>query len=229
MVNGLTMNILRNYRDAFDELKFKARFSDILTKYDYIIGDIAANQLRLKGFYAPENKNMTKANSIDALEDYLFEYINFGAPYFVIQNQNPVISKTDFEMATPSNSTNRRRKKNNRSNHQNEVSVAKEVTHKPTSQRRTSSRPSSANKNSKNGVAQNSQNSNNKKSNVEGQTNKRRRRRPNQHAQRADIKEVKKPIGDGVGVKKSEANAKVTTKKPNQRKRHFTIQQKNEK
>ncbi|CAH0418465.1 YutD family protein [Periweissella ghanensis] len=241
IVNGLPMTILRNYRDAFDELKFKARFSDILTKYDYIVGDIAADQLRLKGFYASENNNMTKINSIDAFEDYLLEYMNFGAPYFVIQNQNPVASKTDFELAG-SGTNNRRRKRNNRSSHGEETSVNKESNASKTNSRKNNGpRGNATSKNNpKNTNPQNSNSKNANLKNATGQNNNRdrntgetptnkRRRRPNPNNQRAEVKEVKKPINDGKGVKKPDGSMSASTKKPNQRKRHFTIQQKNEK
>ena len=33
-----------------------ARYSDILDKYDYIVGDYGYDQLRLKGFYKDSNK-----------------------------------------------------------------------------------------------------------------------------------------------------------------------------
>lgn len=226
IVNGLLMTILRNYRNAFDELKFKARFSDILTKYDYIVGDIAADQLRLKGFYAPENNNMTKINSIDAFEDYLLEYMNFGAPYFVIQNQNPVASKTDFELASPG-TNNRRRKRNTRTSHSQEASATKENNGSKTNQRKNNGTRS--NTPSKNNPKNSNGQNNRDRNKAETPSNKRRRRRPNPNNQRADVKEVKKPISDGKGVKNPDGSMRASTKKTNQRKRHFTIQQKDEK
>ncbi|CAH0417114.1 YutD family protein [Periweissella fabaria] len=231
IVNGLAMTILKNYRDAFDELKFKARFSDILTKYDYIIGDIAADQLRLKGFYAQDNKNMTKFNSIDAFEDYLLEYMNFGAPYFVVQNENPVESKTDFEVV-PSTSNNRRRKRNNRGNRSDEAVANKETPTSRTAWQRkgNSAKTTAANKpNNKGTNLSKSPKDNNNERTHDASVNKRRRRRSNANKQRADVKEVKRPIADGKGVKKPDGSMSASTKKPNQRKRHFTIQQKNEK
>ena len=62
------------------------RFSQILTKYDYIVGDWGYDQLRLRGFYKTENKKAYRSQCIDTLEDYLYEYCNFGCSYFVLHN-----------------------------------------------------------------------------------------------------------------------------------------------
>lgn len=42
--------LIENYRECFNEEQFIARYSDILDKYDYIVGDYGYDQLRLKGF-----------------------------------------------------------------------------------------------------------------------------------------------------------------------------------
>ncbi|QBO35310.1 DUF1027 domain-containing protein [Periweissella cryptocerci] len=94
-INGHPYQLVTNYREAFDDTKLKARFSSILTKYNYIVGDISADQLRLKGFYEASRPNTPRAQTIDALEDYLYEYVNFGAPYFVLYSPEPFTSKDD--------------------------------------------------------------------------------------------------------------------------------------
>ena len=38
-------------RENVDEELFASRYSDILDKYDFIVGDFGYDQLRLKGFY----------------------------------------------------------------------------------------------------------------------------------------------------------------------------------
>lgn len=216
-VNGLKMSILKNYREAFDELKFKARFSDVLTKYDYIVGDIAADQLRLKGFYRPENQNGSKINSITAFEDYLYEYINFGAPYFVIENETPVISQTDFEVIAPVN--NRRRKRSNRREREEDKQPANEGNNRTNKHRKSSNRP----KNENNAINDNGAS---KLEKTGDNPNRRRKRRSPQ--QRPEIKETRKPVGDGKNIKKQDGSAVAATKQRNQRKRHFTIRQKSD-
>lgn len=84
----LTFDLVENYRDAFDAQVFSQRFSQILLKYDYIVGDWGNDQLRLKGFYQPE-KALSHLENVDHLEDYLKEYCNYGCPYFVLYNSHP--------------------------------------------------------------------------------------------------------------------------------------------
>lgn len=59
-INGHQYRLVANYRDAFEPDKLGERFSTILSKYDYIVGDWGFEQLRLKGFYASSNKNAQK-------------------------------------------------------------------------------------------------------------------------------------------------------------------------
>ncbi|RCK12666.1 DUF1027 domain-containing protein [Bacillus licheniformis] len=66
---------------------FKARYSDILNKYDYIVGDWGYSQLRLKGFFDDQNQKATFDTKISTLDEYIYEYCNFGCAYFVLNHQ----------------------------------------------------------------------------------------------------------------------------------------------
>ena len=72
-----------------------------MARYDYIVGDWGYEQLRLKGFFDKDNRKALPDQRIDMLEDYLYEYCNFGCAYFVIQRVGGKKEK----------STTRRRKK----------------------------------------------------------------------------------------------------------------------
>ncbi|MFD2922731.1 YutD family protein [Halobacillus naozhouensis] len=82
---GKTYEVVENYRDGFSEEELEGRFSDILSKYDFIVGDWGYGQLRLKGFYDDQNAKATFETKISTLEDYLYEYCNFGCAYFVLK------------------------------------------------------------------------------------------------------------------------------------------------
>ncbi|WP_017187800.1 YutD family protein [Alkalibacillus haloalkaliphilus] len=84
-LQGQTYELIYNYRDGFQEEVLEERFTDILTKYDYIVGDWGFGQLRLKGFYDDHNQKATYDTKISTLEDYLYEYCNFGCAYFVLK------------------------------------------------------------------------------------------------------------------------------------------------
>ena len=61
-VNEQHFEIVEDYRDCFDEEIFANRYSDILDKYDYVVGDFGYEQLRLKGFYSDHNKRQNLVN-----------------------------------------------------------------------------------------------------------------------------------------------------------------------
>ncbi|HCW8468035.1 TPA: YutD family protein [Staphylococcus aureus] len=94
--------LIENYRECFNEEQFIARYSDILDKYDYIVGDYGYDQLRLKGFYKDSNKKAEMSKRFSNIQDYIFEYCNFGCPYFVLRNLSKQEVKKLIEEVHPS-------------------------------------------------------------------------------------------------------------------------------
>ena len=84
-VNGNRYEKVEDVKNAFQEETFRARYSEILNKYDYIVGDWGYNQLRLRGFYDDQNQRATYDTRIGTLYEYLYEYCNFGRAYFVLK------------------------------------------------------------------------------------------------------------------------------------------------
>ncbi|MBQ3434459.1 MAG: DUF1027 domain-containing protein [Selenomonadaceae bacterium] len=84
-VNNHCYELVENVKNAFNEEAFRARYADILGKYDYIVGDWGYNQLRLRGFFDDHNQKATYDTKISTLSEYLYEYCNFGCAYFVLR------------------------------------------------------------------------------------------------------------------------------------------------
>ncbi|HGA1474524.1 TPA: YutD family protein, partial [Streptococcus suis] len=101
---------LEDYKNAFDQTIFGQRFSQLMLKFDYIVGDWGNEQLRLRGFYT-DDKNVKSDLKISRLDDYLTEYCNFGCAYFVLANPNP--------QDLPAEEENRPRRKRSRSRNRN--------------------------------------------------------------------------------------------------------------
>ncbi|MBY5033683.1 DUF1027 domain-containing protein [Streptococcus gallolyticus] len=121
VAENIELDLVEDYRDAFDQTVFGQRFSQIMLKFDYIVGDWGNEQLRLKGFYKDEKAVKTDIK-ISRLEDYLTEFCNFGCAYFVLENPNP-----QELLAEPEEKPKRRRSRNNRNrnnNHSNGVKGA---------------------------------------------------------------------------------------------------------
>lgn len=84
-LHGVKYELIVNKKDGFKEDVVSERYAEVLKKYDYIVGDWGYNQLRLKGFYHSDHAKASYDTKIDALEDYLYEYCNFGCAYFVLK------------------------------------------------------------------------------------------------------------------------------------------------
>ena len=75
--------LIKDYKNGFNEEEFITRYTDYYKDYDYIVGDIAYSKLRLKGF-----NNKKKANSINNYKDlnkYLNENCEKDCKYFILK------------------------------------------------------------------------------------------------------------------------------------------------
>lgn len=77
--------LIKNYKEAFQEEIFKERYTSYFESYDYIVGDIAYNKLRLKGFYDKKNKKVNSINNYSNLEIYLKENCAVDCKYFILK------------------------------------------------------------------------------------------------------------------------------------------------
>jgi len=107
-VNKHPFEIVFEYRDGFDLDKFVERFSPVLNKYDYIVGDWGFEQLRLKGFFKDETKDVQRSQTIGSVQDYLYEYCNFGCAYFILKNERVIKPKRTSHPRKDEHRTNKR-------------------------------------------------------------------------------------------------------------------------
>ncbi len=84
-LDDATYQVVTDYREAWKPEIFQKRFSEILNKYDYIVGDWGYSQLRLKGFFYDHHPKANVDTKISYLEEYLNEFCNFGCAYFVLK------------------------------------------------------------------------------------------------------------------------------------------------
>lgn len=85
LIGGKRYELIVDHKNGWNPSAFRDRYSDVLERYDYIIGDWGYNQLRLKGFFRDQHPKGNKDSFISGLVDYINEYCNFGCAYFVIQ------------------------------------------------------------------------------------------------------------------------------------------------
>ena len=77
--------LVQDNKNGWNPEAFKQRYSEVLDRYDYIVGDWGYNQLRLKGFYKDNHPKVTRDSAISGMADYVNEYCNFGCAYFILQ------------------------------------------------------------------------------------------------------------------------------------------------
>ena len=77
--------LIKDYRSGFDKDMFLDKYTSYFENYDYIVGDIAYNKLRLKGFYDSNNKNVSKINNYNDVEKYLINNCASDCKHFIVK------------------------------------------------------------------------------------------------------------------------------------------------
>lgn len=140
IVEGRKYELVLNYRDGFNSEKLAERYSDILSKYDFIVADWGFDQLRLKGFYEDKNRKVPQEQRIGSLEDYLYEFCNFGCAYFVLKRTGGRKEKTVRPKRTRTKNTQISATKAESTKLTREVATKSQKTARPTKQRSDKSR-----------------------------------------------------------------------------------------
>lgn len=78
-------NVIKDDSDCFDFEEVSSLATEYFKPYDYIFGDYSYGKLRLKGFYADNNKNARPINKLSYMEEYLKDYCAFNCKYFLIE------------------------------------------------------------------------------------------------------------------------------------------------
>ena len=85
ILNNQEYELIKNYRDAFNEKELIDKFTEYFNDYDYVVGDIAYSKLRLKGFYDSQNKKVKEINNYNNLNKYLEEDCAVDCRYFILK------------------------------------------------------------------------------------------------------------------------------------------------
>jgi uncharacterized protein YutD len=87
-LNNQNYELIKNYRSAFDKQEVEEKLTDYYNDYDYVVGDIAYNKLRLKGFYKETNKKVKDLNNYKYVDNYLSKYCAVDCKYFILEKVN---------------------------------------------------------------------------------------------------------------------------------------------
>lgn len=84
-INNKDYELIKNYREAFNEEDFLSKCTEYFFDYDYIVGDIAYGKLRLKGFYDNNNKKAKKINNYKFVDNYLKDNCANDCKHFIVK------------------------------------------------------------------------------------------------------------------------------------------------
>lgn len=114
-INSRRYEIAVNHKDAVDITRLAERYDDILSKYDYILGDWGYDQLRLKGFFNDDYHQSEPDQRIGRIHEYLLEFCNFGCAYFILRRLDAPekTSSAPKKRWTPSTHTDTKSRRNN--------------------------------------------------------------------------------------------------------------------
>ena len=83
-INNRKYQVLKNYKEAINVEELAEKITEYFDDFDYIVGDIAYNKLRLKGFNSKTNKNFKPYNDVDKVEEYIANNCAYGCRWFMI-------------------------------------------------------------------------------------------------------------------------------------------------
>lgn len=84
-VNNNKYELVKVYKNGFNEEEFIKKYTDYFDEFDYIFGDYSYDVLRLKGFNDKDNKQVKKINNIETLDNYIKEFCSHECRWFLLK------------------------------------------------------------------------------------------------------------------------------------------------
>lgn len=87
VLNNNEYELIKDYKNAFVLEEVVDLATDYFSDFDYILGDYAYNKLRLKGFYADENKRANDINRYGYVNEYIEKYCAYECRHFILKKK----------------------------------------------------------------------------------------------------------------------------------------------
>lgn len=84
-IDNKKYEVIKNYRDAFDQSDIEGKITEYYDAFDYILGDYAYGKVRLKGFNDKENKYFKPINDISKVDSYIKNNCAYDCKYFILK------------------------------------------------------------------------------------------------------------------------------------------------
>lgn len=85
IINDRKYIIEKDENKVFDYEEVKRLMTEYFNDYDYVLGDITYNKLRLKGFCDKKNKKCNNINNISLLDNYINDYCAYKCNWFLLK------------------------------------------------------------------------------------------------------------------------------------------------
>ena len=85
IINDKKYELIKNYKDGYDQIEAENKLTEYFDNYDYILGDWSYGKLRLKGFCKKENKLFKNINDCEKINDYISKNCAYGCKYFILE------------------------------------------------------------------------------------------------------------------------------------------------
>jgi len=83
--NDINYEIIKDYKNGFEDNEIREKLTDYFIDYDYILGDWSYGKLRLKGFNDKTNKNYKPINDIEQIDEYIKNHCAYECRYFILK------------------------------------------------------------------------------------------------------------------------------------------------
>ena len=86
--NNINYELIKEYKNGFEDNEVKEKLTDFFIDYDYILGDWAYSKLRLKGFNEKTNEKYSKVNDYERIDEYIKNHCAYECRYFILKKSN---------------------------------------------------------------------------------------------------------------------------------------------
>ena len=87
-LNGKMYELVKDFREGFDNEEVTSKLTDYFDDYDYIVGDWAYGKLILKGFYDSKNRKVKDINDYKNVDKYLKDNCAVNCRHFIMKKIN---------------------------------------------------------------------------------------------------------------------------------------------
>ncbi len=83
--NNIKYELIKDYKNGFQNEEINNKMTDYFTEFDYILGDWAYGKLRLKGFCEKNNQKFKNLNDIEKIDAYIKSHCAYDCRYFILK------------------------------------------------------------------------------------------------------------------------------------------------